>query len=96
MGQWVEESRVTNITEFEFECRYLEDIWSKHIEDVSKHFELVKIEIVKENKEHLNLYKGKACKNNMESSSLYTICVCTTQWAVHFSLQLIIFVLKMH
>ena len=70
MGQWVEESKVTNITEFEFECRYLEDIWSKHIDDVSKHFELVKIEIVKENKEHLNLYKGEACKKYMGSNTM--------------------------
>ena len=52
------DSRGTNTTEFEIECRYLEDIWSKHIQEVSTHFESIKLEILKENKEHLDSYKG--------------------------------------
>ena len=31
MGLWVRDSTATNITEFEVECKKLEEIWSKQV-----------------------------------------------------------------
>ena len=69
----MEESRKITTNEYEIECRHLENIWSTHVDEVSRQLEHFKLEIVNDDKEQLDSYKGNmkledGCKNTFGRS----------------------------